>query len=145
MERELLLQYIKKSGHFLHHRKGKKIGQYRILVILYHRGSMHQTDLQHELKIQSGSMSEIVLKLENAGWISRRKDPMDKRKMLLELSENGKIKVLEILEDNEREEKMLLDVLSDEEVALLGQLMEKLLSSWEEEYDFSMFGHHSRR
>ena len=81
---ELLLS-MERCGHFLYHRRGGKNGQNRILKILVTKGYKTQKELQEILDIQSGSISEIVMKMENKGLISREKDINDRRKILYNL------------------------------------------------------------
>lgn len=90
VEKYELLGLIERCGHFLYHRRGGKRGQGRILKILLTEGEMTQKKLQERLGIQSGSMSEIVLKLEGNGLVYRTRDESDKRKIKLKITEAGR-------------------------------------------------------
>lgn len=133
MERKELLNLIQRCGHFLHHQKGKKLGQYRILLILKNHPLMPQKDLLECLHIQAGSLSEILLKMESNHLIHRTKDSKDKRRVLLELTEEGLMKVNQLIQEYEAENANLFSVLNDKECEELGNLMMKLYESWKGE------------
>lgn len=141
MERAELLRTLEQCGHFLYHRRGKRIGQYRILIILFREGKIPQRELQERLRIKSGSVSEIILKMEGFGYIRRTKDEADKRRILLELTELGMAKVKEALAENEREETLLFNSLTDEECEDLYGLLTKVYQGWKECYEEDLFGH----
>ena len=62
---EILSSLMDYSPHFIHHYLGKRRSQGRILRMLNEHGDMTQQDLQNLLGIQSGSLSEILAKLES--------------------------------------------------------------------------------
>ncbi|MDE7105554.1 MAG: MarR family transcriptional regulator [Anaeroplasmataceae bacterium] len=133
MERRELLGLLQKCGHFLHHQKGKKLGQYRILLILKNHPMLPQGELLDFLHIKAGSLSEILLKMESSQWITRTKDPKDKRRVLLELTESGLRKVNSLIEEYESENAILFSSLSDKECEELFDLLARLYKSWKGE------------
>lgn len=139
-ENSELLGKMEKCGHFLYHRRGGKRGQGRILKILLTEGEKTQKELQDYLEIQSGSMSEIVLKMEESGLISREKDESDRRKIKLKITEQGKMVFEEHKKANHEQEKQLFEGLNTEEQDELKQLLSKLLESWESQYGYAAFG-----
>lgn len=128
-----LLSVIEQCGHRLHHRKGGKHGQKRILRILDADSPMTQKDLQERLQIQAGSMSEIIAKLENNGLVKKNRDEHDKRKAVLVITESGHNKVIEELESEAASKRHLLDSFSDDECEEFLRLMNKLLSGLKSE------------
>ena len=50
---------------------------------------MTQKELQDILRIQPGSVSEILTKMEEKGLIRRQKDEGDRRRSVIELTEGG--------------------------------------------------------
>lgn len=130
MERRELLDDLQKCGHYLHNSKGKKFGQYRILLILSKNPGMAQKELQDFLRIKSGSISEILLKMETNGLISRSKAQEDKRKVIIELTDLGLTKVKELTSEYEKENESLFNCLNDDECRQLKALLEKLKSAW---------------
>ncbi len=133
MIKKELLDDLQKCGHYLHSRKGKKFGQYRILLILSKQSGMPQKDLQDFLRIKSGSISEILFKMENSGLISRFKSAEDKRRTIVKLTEVGLKKVKELTEEYESENEELFNCLSDDECVILKNILGKLKSAWLEE------------
>lgn len=136
-----LLEIMEKCGHFLYHRRGGKRGQGRILRVLLNEGEMTQKELQEHIRIQPGSMSEIVMKLENAGFIVRTKDESDRRKVILKITEEGKQIVSENMIRNAEQEQTLFKALDEEEQKTLQELLSKLFQDWETTYDKSLFEH----
>ena len=135
MERKILLDLLQKCGHFLHHQKGKKFGQYRILLMLKKNPSLAQKELLNHLHIQAGSLSEILLKMEMQGLLERTKAENDKRKTVVHLTQKGLAKVEELMKEYEQENENLFSSLNDEECKILFELLKKLYVSWKgEEY-----------
>ena len=129
-EKDDLYSMLRACGHYLYHRFGKNMGQRRILAILSERESMTQKELQEMLRIQPGSVTEILTKLEEKGMIRRRKDEEDKRRCILELTEDGR-KEFELRREQEGEKALLFSVLDAAEQEELQKLLGKLLKSWE--------------
>lgn len=86
---------MRACGHFLYHRGQRGGGQGGILSILNKKDHISQKELQDMLRIQPGSLSEILMKLEQKGLIVREKDAQDRRKSILHLTEAGKAAIKE--------------------------------------------------
>ena len=140
-EEHNLLTLMEKCGQFLYQRRGGKRGQGRILKILSAEGEMTQKELQQRLGIQSGSMSEIVLKLEGNGLVSRERDEADKRKIRLKITEEGKYFFEEKHKARIEREKKLFNVLTEEEQEVLKVLLTKLAEDWESNFEKAPFEH----
>lgn len=115
---------MRQCGHIIYHGSQQGSGQENILSILAKRESMSQRELQEMLNIQAGSMSEILSKLENKGFLLRAKADDDKRKMMLTITEQGKEKAAEALSNPSED---LFAVLSQEEQEQLKSLLRKVL------------------
>jgi DNA-binding MarR family transcriptional regulator len=137
-----LLTLLAKTGHFMHHKRGGKRGQSRILIILAENPEISQKELQEFLGIESGSMSEIVIKLEHKGLITRTKDEMDKRMTKLMITELGLELSKEIETRDTEEDKLLLDSLTEEEQEQLKVLLKKMIQGWEKNYEVIREKHH---
>lgn len=123
-----LSDLLGRCGHYLHHKNNRKRGQGRILKILSQSEEMTQKDLQNHLEIKSGSISEIISKLEAKGMVTRERDETDKRKIVLKITQIGKEKVERHL--NEKKGKPLYEALSEEEQETLKGLLSKVLDHW---------------
>lgn len=121
-----LSELIRKCNHYIVHYKGR--GQGKILKILAKQGEMSQKDLQDILEIQSGSISELLAKLEEKSLIVRTKSEEDKRKVIISITELGREKVANCGCKNRAEK--LYGGLSEEEKKELKFLLEKLMNSW---------------
>lgn len=129
-----LLSLMSKCGHFMLHKNRGHRGQGKILKILAENNEISQKEMQDRLGIQSGSISEIVKKLEHKGFLTRIKDETDKRMTKLLITDLGLEKIKEIDNLEEVDDKELLQPLSEEEQETLRMLLLKLTSSWEETY-----------
>lgn len=140
-ENKPLLEALELCGHFLYHRRGGKHGQARILRILSAKNSLSQRKVQDVLGIKSGSVSEILGKMEADGLIWREKDETDKRNQLLHLTEKGRAQAQENARRLQKQNEILFSGLSEEEQKLLYQLLTKLLENWRNTFDDSLFHH----
>lgn len=65
--------------------------QYLVLLALWEREEpMAIGDLGHTLKLDSGTLSPLVKRLEAAGLVARRRDVADERRVLVELTSEGR-------------------------------------------------------
>lgn len=129
---EELAGRLERCGHFMAHCLGGRRGQGKILRLLESQGDMSQKELQDRLGIQPGSMSEIAAKLETRGLIVRTRDAVDKRKILLSITQLGR----EELERHcaaqaQLRDETLFSALTGEEREQLAIMMDKLLTDWE--------------
>lgn len=119
-------------GRVLGQLVGRCRGQHRILRILLEQGPTSQKDLQDALGIQSGSMSEIAAKLENRGLIVRGRDQLDKRKITLSITEEGRDWVARRDGAGIRQRQAaLFSALTEEERDILEALLDKLSADWD--------------
>ena len=123
------LTYLMRAcGHILYNSGSSRTGQGRILHILDREGTVEQKQLQGMLGIQSGSVSEILSKLEREELILRTRNEKDRRKMVVALTEKGHLHAQAYRAAQHDSE--WFTALSDEEKALLKDLLQRLLDSW---------------
>jgi DNA-binding MarR family transcriptional regulator len=103
---------------------GRKRGQERILDVLSKEGDIPQRDLGHLLHIQPGSLSEILAKLENKGFITREQDSADRRIIMVRITEEGKNQTGIEGEDKKMD---FFSSLTEEEKKTLADLLDKLI------------------
>lgn len=70
-------------------RYGITYTQYIALLALWEYGPMHLEDLGEKLMLDSGTLTPLLKKLEEKGYLIREKDPEDKRNLILSVSEKG--------------------------------------------------------
>lgn len=121
-----LLSLFARCSHTLRRAGGKHVAQERVLRILARQeDGMGQRQLQELLGIQSGSLSELVSKLEGKGLLTRVRDEADKRNVTLLLTDAGRAAV------GPEERPDPFAVLSGEEQEMLRALLQKLLDGQE--------------
>ena len=113
-QEERLMLMIGKCGTILNNKHCGHHGRGRILRVLLEKGTMTQSELQNIIDIRSGSLSEILSKIEEKELIIREKDENDKRKVNISITEKGKESIL----------------LNEEEQQQLEVILSKLLKSW---------------
>lgn len=112
-----------------------KGSQKRILIILDEIGSsITQRELTERIGIQPGSASEVITKLEMAGYIRRTPNETDRRTADIELTEIGKASAAEAREQRVRRHEEMFSGLSDNEKNELLLLLEKVNADWENRY-----------
>ena len=84
---ERIIEYLGACGRFLHYKMGEKAGRRRIFTILSKAKELPQRELQDILGICSGSLSEILAKMEADGFLEKAKSKTDGRQLNLRLTE----------------------------------------------------------
>lgn len=117
---------FRSCAHMLHHKERRSGSREQILTYLMENGSAFQKDIQEELRVQPGSVSELLSKLEKNDLIVRKKSRLDKRAVIISLTQKGAAETKVRLQ---KEENSPFDVLTDEEQETLRTILRKLLSS----------------
>jgi DNA-binding MarR family transcriptional regulator len=125
---ELLLQVSKA----LHRRTSEELEGIRLkpflaLAHLSDRGSVSQHELETALLIDANSVVLILNELEAAGYSVRRRDPSDRRRHLVEITESGRAAVLQAEKGRAKIEDEVLAGLSPEERETLKKLLRRVL------------------
>ncbi len=90
-------------------------------------GGANQKALAEELRINASSVSELVTKLEDDGYVKRTVDPSDKRATLITLTELGEARAAELEDEKADRFAKAFGKLAEEEKLQLIALLEKLL------------------
>ena len=134
---EKLVHSLLDINHMMRMLYEGKASQSRILIILYEQKVITQRDLTDFLGIKPGSVSEILIKLEKAGLITRIHSENDHRTMEISLTDEGKKLAKEaVLRRRERHKQMFLCLTEAEQDTFL-LLLEKLDRDWKERFSFS--------
>lgn len=131
MEKDLLLmKQLSQCGHVLHHRRCLNQSQNRILLLLKNRGPMTQKALMHAMHIQSGSLSEVLGKVESAKYIEKKRCQDDKRNFEVFLTDLG-LQQAELFEKHQASmAEKLFASLDDQQKDMLAEILDQLLSEW---------------
>ncbi|MDE7327836.1 MAG: MarR family transcriptional regulator [Lachnospiraceae bacterium] len=122
-----------------------KASQKRILMILNESESITQRDLTERLGIQPGSASEILSKLESAGWILRIQNEADRRTTDVCLTDSGRELAAEALAQRQKRHEEMFSCLSAEEKQELLSLLEKVYEDWSVRYGEKEHAHEHGR
>lgn len=117
---------IEKSGY-----EGLK-GNGRILYILDTNGEMSQKDLALKMHIRPQSLTGALLKLEEAGYITRRRSERDKREQFVSVTQLGSERGREMRLVREQVASDLFECLSMEEKENLSGHVNKIISRFDE-------------
>ncbi|MFJ6322594.1 MULTISPECIES: MarR family winged helix-turn-helix transcriptional regulator [unclassified Rhizobium] len=70
-------------------RVGLTYPQYLVMLVLWERGSLSVKTIGEKLDLDSGTLSPLLKRLEQAGLIGRARDPRDERQVIVSLTEKG--------------------------------------------------------
>ena len=127
---ERIIEYLGACGRFLHYKMGEKVGRRRIFTILSKAKELPQRELQDILGICSGSLSEILAKMEADGFLEKAKSKTDGRQLNLRLTEAGKKEAVEQEKDYQRRVRRMVACLSREEQESLLKMLTALAECW---------------
>lgn len=77
------------------------LGQFAVLEVLYHKGNMTVGQVQEKILSSSGTIPLIIQNLATRNLLVRLKDERDKRRCILQLTEQGKELISEVYPKNE--------------------------------------------
>lgn len=127
---ERLINNLHRLAHALRHGAESRGGQGRILLLLRKSGGLSQHELMELVDVRSGSLSEVLGKLEENGYILRMQNEVDRRRVDIALTDAGMEAA--IAEERRIDENRtgLFGSLTEDEQAQLVALLEKLSTDW---------------
>lgn len=102
--------------------------EHLLVIIGENPEGIRQKAIMEKAGIGQSSVSELINKLEDDGYIERKVDPSDKRATLLFLTEKGQARALEVEDENKEFFADVFAKLNDDEKKALSDIMDKLLS-----------------
>lgn len=122
-----LVKQMHRAAHRDYHIRGAIYhGQAKLLVEVSRNDGASQKELAEKLDVRPSSMTEMLSKLENNGFIFRKQDEKDQRVSHIHLTDEGK-KIVEDIEKSKDEfEEKFFSALTEEEKEQLFVLIEKL-------------------
>ena len=105
--------------------------QYVVMMYLWEMGGGSAKDISRALLLDPSTLSPVLKKLEQKGYLSRQRDPQDERSLVIALTEEGAALQDRALSIPERIGGCV--GLSREEAEQLGKLIWKVLNNIEKE------------
>lgn len=100
--------------------------EFAVLELLYHKGRQPLQRIGNKILLASGSITYVVDKLERRGFINRIASDEDRRVTYAEISSEGKEYMAELFPRHELQLIKLLEVLDENEKETLTLLLKKL-------------------
>ncbi|CAM3437390.1 MULTISPECIES: MarR family winged helix-turn-helix transcriptional regulator [Saccharibacillus] len=69
---------------------GVTYSQYLVLIVLWEQDERTVKELGEELFLDSGTLTPLLKRLENAGFVSRNRSTEDERKVFISLTDQGR-------------------------------------------------------
>ncbi len=101
-------------------------GQFGVLEALYHLGAMPQVNIGRKLLKSPGNITVVLDNLERRSLVERKRDPADRRKLLVNLTETGTALIERIFPLHVAAIVTCFQSLSESEQEQLGKLCRKL-------------------
>ncbi len=70
-------------------RVGLTYPQYLVMLVLWEKGFLSVKTIGEKLDLDSGTLSPLLKRLEQAGLIGRARDPKDERQVIISLTKKG--------------------------------------------------------
>jgi DNA-binding MarR family transcriptional regulator len=116
-----------------HHHGHAEHAQMHVLALLEGRKSLNQRALQEMLDVRSASLSEILGKLEQRGFIERERDEEDTRNFTITVTGQGSSAVAAVGDIRRKSADALFSSLSGNERQQLAELLEKVVRALEKD------------
>ncbi|MGB9111110.1 MAG: MarR family transcriptional regulator [Acidimicrobiales bacterium] len=113
-------------------------GELKVLLSVNRKGRRSPGEIGQHLLVSTGTMTNRLDKLEEAGLVKRLRDPQDRRGVLVELTPDGRETLDRYIAVQAKRERELMSAMSKEERVALATLLRRLLASVEERAGFSI-------
>ena len=107
--------------------------QYGTMVVLRARGSLDQVGIATLVGIDRSTTALVVSKLEEAGYIERRDDSIDKRRKIITLSKSGHAMLDGVAAPAQRARERALEAFSAKDAAKFLALLEHFVDVFNEQ------------
>jgi DNA-binding MarR family transcriptional regulator len=102
--------------------------EWRVLATLHDGGPLHVSQLAHEVLSKQPTVTKLVQRMAEQGWVALQADPADQRRTLVSATAAGRRLVRPLVEQAKAHEARLLRALGATEKKALRQLLEKLVA-----------------
>ena len=124
----LVARLVQDFEQSVHRPLGSTWAGFRILNALWIFGEVDQQELERLSGNSKASVSSALLTLENRGLIHRRRAPGDRRRLLVELTDDGRRELERAIALQTDRERAWTGVLSDAEIRQLIDLLSKVVN-----------------
>ena len=107
--------------------------QYGAMVVLRARGALDQVGIATLVGIDRSTTALVVSKLEEAGYIERRDDDVDKRRKIITLSKAGHAMLDRVAEPAQRARERALEPFSAKDAGKFLALLERFVDVFNEQ------------
>lgn len=102
------------------------VSQFGTLEALYHLGPLNQRAIGEKILKSGGNITMVVDNLEKSGYVKRKKDPNDRRAVLIHLTKEGESFIKSFFPKHLDRILKEFDVLDENEKKTLAHLCKKL-------------------
>jgi DNA-binding MarR family transcriptional regulator len=108
-------------------------GQATVLCVVAKQDGITQSEIADQLSVQGATVTKMLQRLEEAGLVSRQRDPEDNRLVRVRLTEAGRQKERSINEQFGNMQELIFKGLSEEERVMLRQWLQQIIVNITEE------------
>nr|WP_295974764.1 MarR family transcriptional regulator [uncultured Bacillus sp.] len=105
------------------------ITEFSVLEVLYYKGKQNIQQIGQRVLISSGSMTYVIDKLEQKGFLERSACPDDRRVIHVNLTDAGNQLMQKIMPEHQELVDDMFSSLNNEESKILVELLEKIRQS----------------
>ena len=124
-----IVKHLDKLSGRISARFGINVGEFKVLLKLDRHGAMTAGELADVLSLSSGATTNRLDGLEEAGYLTRTRDPEDRRSVLVDVTPAGRDLLDKVVDAQGGEERDLLAVLSVEDRDRLNDLLRSIVRS----------------
>lgn len=106
--------------------RGLGATEWRVLATLLDGPPLTVSQLAHEVLAKQPTVTKLVQRLADQGWVALQADPADQRRTLVAITASGKRLVRPLVEQAREHEARLLRTLGATEQKALRELLEKV-------------------
>jgi len=100
-----------------------------ICLRIHESQEIHQREIENWLRLKNPTVTGILNRLEEKGFIERKTNPEDRRFRRIELTEKSKMLLDESREEMEERDKRLYRCMTEEEQKILEELLDRMLKN----------------
>ena len=100
--------------------------EFAVLELLYHKGEQPIQHIGKKILLASSSITYVVDKLENKGFVERKACKTDRRVTYAHITEEGRTFMAKVFPEHEETIKEIFGDLSEEELKEMIELMKKV-------------------